>query len=492
MAQAEIPWYEVVEGTSELARKKLVTSEYFASAVSVEELADVEIQCIVPIMKMSYEIHNRAGEAVQKGEFTFPEEGVTRFALRDVLPLGQLKAFETETADYGIATTVTLASGDEIGSYFTFEGWLHTGTTTTQIPEKNLAQRLAAIPIAKPGMTEDQLRQICVDFIRLEVEAPFKLKEDFTYRIESQRRDRTLLGGKVYGGLPYVSRGAGNLYRLAEICDPVTGELDQSSDVFHNIRYFGNACSGAASMAWARVITSAYLGYTMFMTEANGFLPVGPYRYSKENVAQFIRKDPAGYNCRTICQENGEQTMFESYAQMKPADGVVSNGHVRMNSAVPTVVRNPDGTIDGDRSYTLMHEQVCYSNHPNHIRIASDGSHYVAQGCADIKYTFRKLFDAAYIPFTFAEFKDPSRVEPTKVRLAVEPQLKDRVLTCNYPISDVFIEVGGKRYAYRNMEFFRKEVKMSDMFPEELLTKDARLFCQLYNGEYLEVFHTAK
>lgn len=492
MAQTEIAWYEMIDGASERDRKKMVTSKYFASAVSVEELGDVDISCKVPIKKLTYWIHDRANNEVKREECAFPGEGINSFVLRDVLPLEQLKAFETETAEYGIKTEVTLASGDVVGGYYTFEGWLHPGVTTTEVPGVNLVAQLAAIPVAKPGMTEDQLRQICLDYLRLEAEAPFKMKEDFTYHIESQRRDRTLIGGKIYGGLPYVSRGAGNLYRLAEICDPVTGELDRSSDVFDNIRYFGNACSGGASMAWARVVTSAYLGYTMFMTEANGFIPVGPYRYSQENVTQFIRKNPAGYNCKKICQENGDQIMFESYAQMKPADGVVCNGHVRMNSAVPTIVRNPDGTIDGDKSYTLMHEQVCYSGNANHIRVAPDGSHYVAQGVVNLKYTFRNLFETSYIPFTFAEFKDPSRVEPTRVRIAVEPELKDRVLTCNYPISDVFIEVGGKRYAYRNMEFFRKEVKMSDMFPVELLTKETRVFCQLYNGEYLEVFWTEK
>ena len=487
MASVDTSWYDVVEQKKGRARQKLVKSDYFASAISLEELGDVEIECIVPIVKMSYDIHTRADEIVKTGEFAFPGEGVNRFALRDVLPLAELKAFETADAAYGIGTTVTLASGDEVGSYFTFKGWLHPGATTTEVPEGNLAQRLAAIPVARPGMTEDQLRQICMDYMRLEVEAPFKLEEDFTYHIESQHRDRKLLGGKVYGGLPYVSRGAGNLYRLAEICDPVTGVLDRNSDVFENIRYFGNACSGAASMAWARVVTSAYLGYTMFLSEANGFLPVGPYRYGRENVTVFLKKDPDGYNCRHICDENGEQVMFESYAQMKPADGVGCCGHVRMNSAIPTVVRNADGTINGEESYTLMREQVCYPTHPNHIRIAPDGSHYLAQGFVDVKYTFRDLFDTEYIPFTFAEFRDPSRVEPTRVRFAVEPEVKDRVLTCNYPISDVFVELDGKRYAYRNMEFFRKEVKMGDIFPEEILTKEAKYSCQLYNGEIVEI-----
>ena len=56
-------------------------------------------------------------------------------------------------------------------------------------------------------------------------------------------------------------------------------------------------------------------------------------------------------------------------------------------------------------------------------------------------------------------------MEPARIRLAVEPELKDRVLTANYGISDVFAEVDGKRYVYRNMEFFRKEVKLGDIFP---------------------------
>jgi len=491
MAKTDIPWYEVVEGTTGRARMKLVKCKYYASAVSVEELGDVEIECVVPMVKMSYDLHDRVGNQLKKGEYIFPGEGVNSFALREVLPLAELKAFETENADYGIGTEVTLASNDVVGSYFTFSGWLHTGTTTADVPEKDYRQRLAAIPVAHKGMTEAQLRQICLDFMRLEVETPFKLQENFTYHIKSQHRDRTLLGGKVYGGLPYVSRGSGNPYRIAEIYDPQTGALDRNSDIFNDARYVGNACSGATAIAWSRVVTSAYMCYdTKFMTETNGFLPVGPYR-SSENVAEFANNDPSGCNCRSICNENGEQTMFESYALMKIADGIATAGHVRMNSAVPTVVRKPDGRIDGDQSYALMHEQVCYTGNPSHIRKAPDGSHYVVQGCADIKYTFRELFDTGYIPFTFEEFIDPLRVETAKVRLTVDPEMKNRYLTCNYPVSDLFAVLDGKRYINRCMEVWRKEARLGDIFPEEFLTKDTKFFCQLYNGQLLEI-STAK
>ena len=486
MATTETAWYELIGQQSAASVNLLVKCDHFANAAAVNEFADVEIRCEVPMTKLAYRIHNRDGVTCKEGCHEFSAEGIHAFALKDALPLEEFHQYETETADYGLETTVTLITGNEVGGSYAFRCHLHKGATTESLPCGDLKAQLAAIPIANASMTEDQLRQICLDYIRLETEFPFKFKEDFDYVIQSQKRPRKLLGGKIYGGMPYVSRGAGNLYRIAEIYDPATGVLDDGSDIFDNIRLFGNACSGAASMAWARVVTSAYLGYTMFMTEANGFLPVGPYRYSKENVTQFIRTED-GYNCKTICQENGEQIMFESYAMMKPADGLVCNGHVRMNSAVPTVVRNADGTIDPDASFTFVREQVCYVFDRNHLRIAPDGSHYTAQGRVEYRNTFRQLLAAGYIPVTFAEFKDPSLVQPVRIRLAVEPELKERVLTSNYAISDVFAELDGKRYVYRNMEFFRKEVKLGDIFPEEALTKDTKIFCQLYNGQLVKV-----
>ena len=484
MQTSETSWYEMIGQEDLLSIHRKVQCETFATAISVEEMKDVAIECVVPMVKVSYQISDRSDNVVKEGSYAFSGEGVNRFTLQEVLPLEELKQYETETAEYMISTVVTLITGHEVGKYFSFKGFLHAGKMATEVPKMNLRKQLAMIPVAKPGMTEDELRTICLDYMKLQLEFPFKFKEDFTYRIVSQCRDRRLLGGKVYGGLPYITRGAGNLYRIAEIYDPETGTLDTSSDIFDDIRYFGNACSGGASMSWARVITSAYLGYTMFMTKANGFLPVGPYRYPQENVTRLKKGEVTG---KVICAFNGENTMYESYALMKPADGVCGSGHVRMNSAVPVVVRKPDGTIDGEKSYTLMREQVCYVSNINNHRTTADGSHYPAQGLVDIKYTFKQLFETSYFPFTFAEFKDPSKVEPVRYRLAVEPELHERVLSTNYPISDVFIDLNGKRYTYRNMEFFRKEIKMGDIFPKEILTADAKIYCQLYNGELIEV-----
>ena len=487
MAANENAWYEMIGQNADADVRTLVQCEHFGTALSPEEMGEVTIFCRIPITKVSFSVLDSDDNTVMTGEHGLADGGVSSVAMKDALPLEDLMVYTTPEGNYRLQTAVTLASGHQVGAHFSFRTTLRSGKHTTEVPETSLQAQLDAIPVANASMTEAQLRQICLDYIRLETEFPFRFREDFVYTIESQKRTRRLLGGKVYGGIPYVSRGAGNLYRLAEIYDPETGTLSTDSDIYGDIRCFGNACSGAASMAWGRVVTSAYLGYTMFMTEANGFLPVGPYRYPKENVTRFIRDDPEAVCCKSLCAFNGQQTMYESYAQMQPADGVVTDGHVRMNSAVPTVVRNADGTIDGDNSYTFMCEQTCYTADHNHLRIAADGSHYVAQGRVNMRYSFRRLFENNYVPFTFAEFRDPARVEPVRIRLAVEPKLEDRVLTANYSISDVFAERNGKRYSYRNKEFFRKELKLGDIFPAEALGPDTKISCRLYNGQLLEV-----
>lgn len=486
MSKIETNWYDLINSQTKLG--KLVKCSFYGSVFSVKEIEQAKVTCEVPMTKAVLHV-SKDGSDVHTDCREFGQSGEVGFALKDTFDLNALGQYETENAEYKLDISVTLINGKEIDSMYALSGSLRKGMPTTDLPKYDFLDKLNAIPIAKPGMSEDELRKICLDYITLETEFTYKFKEDYTYTIVSQQRQRTLKGGQVYAGIPYITRGAGNLYRIAEFYDEKTGEIDASGDIFHNIRHFGNACSGSACTAWARVVTSAYLGYTMFTSEANGFLPVGPYKYSRKNLTRFIRTkhNPDGYDPRRICEENGEQTMFESYAMMKPADGVGCCGHVRMNSALPTVVRGADGSIDGDKSYTLMTEQVSYVGNPNHIRIAPDGTHYTAQGFVNVKYSFKDLFDTNYIPFTFAEFINPALVEEAKIRLAVEPELKMQVLTSNYPISDIFCEVNGKRYAFRNEEFFRKEVKLGDIFPEEILTDDAKVFCRLYNGQTLEV-----
>ena len=159
-----------------------------------------------------------------------------------------------------------------------------------------------------------------------------------------------------------------------------------------------------------------------------------------------------------------------------------------------------------------MVEQVCYTIHPNHLRIHPDGSHYTAQGIVDLRYTFRQLFETNYIPFTFAEFLGEKEIEIAEAKLtsaksedaevtaaeitaAEWPELN---LSSNYPISDVFFsfrDTDGTeifRHVYRSEDFFVKQMSFAEIFPAEKLPACSgctlNISCQLYNGERKEVF----
>lgn len=476
-------WYDTL--ATDQPKSKSVQCETYACVLSLKELEDIRVACPYEITKLSYWIKNRNGEICFEGSHSFEGNGVTEFMLKDAVSLSDFAPYETENTDYFLETGVTLSDGTELSGFRIVKYFIRKGTSTKDLPQYDLLEKLNAIPIANSDMTEEELRKICVDFMKLQCEFPYKFNADCYYTVASQNKKRHLLPETVYGGIPYVTAGAGSLYRLAEFFDPATGTIDLSGDIFNDALTYGNACSGAACMAWSRVVSSAYMGYCKNMTPISGFLPVGPYRYSQPEIVSFAKKklNPDGYGTHDICCENGEQVMFESYGQMKPADGIVVSGHVRMNTAIPTVVRKADGTIDGEQSYALMTEQVCFVSDTNHIRIAPDGTHYTAQGLVDRKYTFRELFETDYLPVTFAEFSDPSCVKKSYVRALADATPIKTILSSNYTISDIFLETESGRYVYRFTEFCRKEVKLCEVFSKEILHGKIKASVRLFNGE---------
>ena len=68
-------------------------------------------------------------------------------------------------------------------------------------------------------------------------------------------------------------------------------------------------------------------------------------------------------NTPSVCNANGKQIMYESYAQLKPADGLYTqyneakNSHMRMVAAAPTVVLDEAGNIDGLQSFVTYLDQ---------------------------------------------------------------------------------------------------------------------------------------
>ena len=139
--------------------------------------------------------------------------------------------------------------------------------------------------------------------------------------------------------------------------------------------------------------------------------------------------------------------IFESYGAMDIADGLVThwekNGHIMMCSVKPTVVRNADGTIDGQNSYMHIIEQGGNWD-PG---LSAGGIEYQYEYSLDKKFTFQKLLEQKYIPFTFGELNGTDPIEETEVNFThseetiTESQLFSAKITSNYHISDAYVYV---------------------------------------------------
>lgn len=298
-------------------------------------------------------------------------------------------------------------------------------------------ESINAIPFADDTMTEEQLRQIVLDFFRLQLTFQWTPAETFEYTITTYQEPRVFEAGTVYAGLPYQgSNTSANLYLTMEYYDSQTGILDNSSIDGQTLSLLlGNHCTSSPYWAWGRVINSVRQYTNANMTKHYGFLPVGDYDYDFLQWSEDMQT-------KAVCKENGEQRMYEAYALLKPADGIFmyyspgGNSHCRMVSSQPVVVRNDDGTINGDKSYLLFMDQGSglkdYS--------AADGTTVQLQGKVDFKATFSELFSKSYITFTFAEFLGTDPVEPGELTLTlpktVTPgEMIAGELCSNYPIA---------------------------------------------------------
>ena len=219
-------------------------------------------------------------------------------------------------------------------------------------------ETIDAIPVATGDMTEAQLRQIVLDFFRLQLSFQWTPRESFSYTITTYQEPREFQAGTLYAGLPYQgSSRSGNIYLTMEYYDPETGILENSGIDGQELSHIlGNHCTSSPYWAWSRVVNSVSRYANTCMTQHYGFLPVGDYTYSTMQWSETERT-------KTVCQDNGAQVMFESYALTQPADGLFmfyslgGNSHCRMVSGSPVVVRNADGTINPDESYLMYMDQ---------------------------------------------------------------------------------------------------------------------------------------
>ena len=333
------------------------------------------------------------------------------------------------------------------------------------VPTPLTWEMIDAIPIASDDMTEEELRQICVDYFRLQISFQWTPKEDLDYIITGYKKETHFPTGVKYAGLPYMCPNsgniAGNLYITMDYYDSETGLMDNS--VMEDQTFaerIGNNCSAGSFWGWARVVNSVYDHSCKSATETFGFIPVGDYNYNGT-----LKWSPV-YTTIDACKQNGKQVMFESYALAKPADGLVvhrgdpGNAHMRMVSQTAVVERFPDGTIDGNKSYLVYLDQTSGKSDTT-----IDGYDFKIQGGLDRKVSFSTLYTKGYLPFTFAELIGQDPVEPATVSLdtknsevATVDELYRAKLNANYAISHLTLTVQDYKGAevYRHTDYARE------------------------------------
>ena len=302
-----------------------------------------------------------------------------------------------------------------------------------------------AVPVATSDMTEEELRQICIDFFRLQLSFQWTPKENFAYSITTYEKHPELTPGVVYAGCPYMSpSNTGNLYRAMDFYDTETGVLDTTAMDAQDFAWLiGNDCVSGPFWGWARVVNSFIRYANSYLNQEYGCIPVGPYHY--ENISVWSEEA----NTKSVCEANGKQVMYASYAALKPADGVYYQfaegkySHMRMVSAAPNVVLDAAGNIDEVRSY------ITYIDQGSSWELYDlDGTDALVQGGLDEKVSFRELFDYGYLPFTWAELIGEDPVEPAK--LTTNKPVPEQItlnelrllqVTTNYTLSHITLEL---------------------------------------------------
>ncbi len=363
-----------------------------------------------------------------------------------------------------------------------------------EIKDKLTWEKINAFPIAPgSGMSTDELRQLCADFFRFSKSALWTPDSSWNYIRNANGTKDDIKKGQIYGGMPYIGVASCSIYRLMDWYDEETGVMNMS-EATKNPKLFGNQCSIATHWGWARVINSAKHTWTQNMTVANGFMRVGPYTYD-ESVNDL--RDIGG--TIDICLQNGEQTLFESYAQMKLADGFVqytTAGHVIMCTGAPVVVRK-NGVIDGEESYMYISDQgQAWATYQG-----EKGDEYWMKSNVDKKISFSSLFKSYYIPFTFKEFLGTDPCEATVCTFDYEGEsigietLRTTPVTSNYAISDLYViirDAEGKEVTNRVLRASQGAIRTMDLsstvFAPSLKkyldgTHTVEVVCQLGTGE---------
>ena len=310
--------------------------------------------------------------------------------------------------------------------------------------------------------TTRQLRQMVVKAMRDMITIQWSTNQEIRYNKLGAVSGKNYYHdpNEIYCGLPYAD-GQTNLFVWLEHYNMETGEVTLDGDGVWLNSHLGNTCAGSLMWAWSSVcrsLTGVFINYNM--VKQYGVLPVGDYVY---NTRITTYKD---HQTRDICDENGQDRMFECYAKIQLGDGITSSKtlHTMMSIIDAVVVRGADGKIDGEQSYIVVQDQAAGKG-SKFREVEENGLIYNFSGKTDFHATFNWLWEKAYLPVTTAELAGLVPYEKAWVNFAgagvsVE-QLMNGVFQSNYPMCLLKVlatDAEGKKTELFKLYFNRKDV----------------------------------
>jgi len=378
---------------------------------------------------------------------------------------------------------------------------------------KTWYDELMALPIANENMSEDELRQLCVAAMRFNLTFPWTPTMDINYSFTLLERtsEVSLPANKTaYSGLFYCNNNArGNVWKALRYYDPETGAMDIEAMGGQLLSVLSSACARGCEWGWGRVSNSTGLETMSSYNQYNSNIAlVGSYSYAPGRYA-FGN----GSGTQDIIRDNGEDVIVDSYAVMKPADGVYSSSsyHVMMCAEMGEVFRWSDGRIDPEQSYMYVHEQ----RNSNETTTQGNGVQMRLLGTVHKKYTFKELLEKGYVPFTCKEFLGQDPIEPGEAWIGTQTTRVEAgaALTAqeifanqvwgNYNVCTVEVQLknaeGKVLLSYdappisRPDQFsmaFGSGASQLDLKPYANGSNTIHIYARLSNGELLEAFQT--